>query len=83
MTKDYLKKVKELVLHVLYKDFDYCAIKAYVVPLISSIVFVIEIEGYGHIFKAPFSLFESNLCTDALVNIIVDEVKEWSDKFDN
>lgn len=83
MIKDYLKKVKELTLDLLYKDFDYCAIEVYLEPTISSIVFVIKTEGYKHIFKAPFGLFESKLSASALALIIVDEVKEWRDKFDN
>lgn len=83
MRKDYLKRVKESILDLLYKDFDYCNIGTYVEPSISSIVYVIEVERYVHIFKAPFALFESCLSPEALADIIVNEVKEWRDKFVN
>lgn len=83
MQREYLKAVKELLLNELCRDFEYCAVGVYVEPSISSVVFVIEVEGYGHIFKVPFGLFESHLCSEALMNIILDEVKEWRKKFDN
>ena len=81
MRKDYLKRVKELVSDLLYKDFNFCYVRVYVEPSISSIVFVIKLEGCGHIFKVPFALFESDLSPEALADIIVNEVKEWKDKF--
>ena len=83
LKKEYLKAAKELILLKLYDDFINCSVITYIEPSISSIVFCINVNGYRHIFKAPFGLFESDLSTQALADIIVDEVKEWRDKFDN
>ena len=83
MKKEYLKVVKELILLKLCDDFINCSVSTYIEPSISSIVFFINVNGYRHIFKATFGLFESGLSTQAIANIIVDEVKEWWDKFEN
>lgn len=83
LKKEYLKAVKELLLNKLYDNFINCSVVIYNEPSISSFVFFINVDGYRHIFKAPFGLFESHLCSEALANIIVDEVKEWRKKFDN
>lgn len=83
MKKEYLKAVKELLLIKLYDNFVNCKVITYIEPSLSSIVFFINVDGYKHIFKAPFGLFVSNLSAEALVDIIVNEVKEWRDKFDN
>lgn len=83
MEKEYLKAVKELILLKLYDDFINCSVNTYIEPSISSIVFCINVNGYRHIFKAPFGLIESDLTAQALADIIVDEVKEWWGKFDN
>lgn len=83
MKKEYLMDVKELILLKLYDDFRNCSVITYIEPSISSIVFFINVNGYRQIFKAPFGLFESELSTQALADIIVDEVKEYMDKFDN
>lgn len=75
---DYLKDVKTLILSS--TEFIDWKVDVYIEPSISSIVFFIYADGYRHIFKAPFGLLESKLTTNALAEIIIDEVKEWSDK---
>lgn len=54
-------------------------VDVYIEPSISSVVFFICTDGYKHIFKAPLGLLESKLTANALAEIIIDEVKEWSD----
>lgn len=83
MKKEYLKAVKELLLIKLYDNFVNCMVITYIAPSISSIVFFINVDEYMHIFKAPFGLIDSNLSAEELVDIIVNEVKEWRDKFVN
>lgn len=61
-------------------DFNDCRVDTYIEPSISSIIIYIYADGYKHIFKAPFGLFESNLTATALAEIIIDEVKEWRNK---
>lgn len=61
-------------------EFSNCRVSTYIEPSISSTIFFISADGYKHIFKAPFGLFESNLTATALAEIIIDEVKEWRDK---
>lgn len=75
---DYLKDVKTLILSSV--EFIDCKVDGYIEPSISSIVFFINADGYKHIFKAPFGLVESKLTSNALAEIIIDEVKEWKDK---
>lgn len=75
---DYLKDVKTLILSS--TEFIDWKVDVYIEPSISSIVFFIYADGYRHIFKAPFGLLESKLTTNALAQIIIDEVKEWRDK---
>ena len=75
---DYLKDVKTLILSS--TEFIDWKVDVYIEPSISSIVFFIYADGYRHIFKAPFGLLESKLTTNALAEIIIDEVKEWRDK---
>mgnify|MGYP005976571737 FL=1 len=75
---DYLKDVKTLILSS--TEFIDWKVDVYIEPSISSIVFFIYADGYRHIFKAPFGLLESKLTANALAEIIIDEVKEWSDK---
>ena len=75
---DYLKDVKTLILSS--SEFIDWKVDVYIEPSISSIVFFIYADGYRHIFKAPFGLLESKLTTNALAEIIIDEVKEWRDK---
>lgn len=57
-----------------------CRVEAYIEPSISSVILYIYADGYKHIFKAPFGLFDTNLTAMALADIIVDEVIEWKDK---
>ena len=78
MHAQYLEVVKTLIQisPELYK----CKVEIYIEPSISSAIFYINADGYNHIFKAPFGLFESKLTATALAEIIVDEVKEWRDK---
>lgn len=61
-------------------EFNNCRVETYIEPSISSIILYIYADGYKHIFKAPFGLFESNITATALAEIIIDEVKEWRDK---
>lgn len=75
---DYLKDVKTLILSS--TEFIDCEVDVYIEPSISSIVFFIYADGYSHIFKAPFGLLESKFTSNALAEIIIDEVKEWRDK---
>lgn len=75
---DYLKDVKTLILSS--TEFIDCKVDEYIEPSISSIVFFIYADGYRHIFKAPFGLLESKFTSNALAEIIIDEVKEWRDK---
>lgn len=75
---DYLKDVKTLILSS--SEFIECKVEEYIEPSISSILFIINADGYKHIFKAPIGLVESKLTANALAEIIIDEVKEWRDK---
>ena len=75
---DYLNDVKKAILGL--SEFIDCEVNVYIEPSISSIVFFIYADGYKHIFKAPFGLLESKLTSNALAEIIIDEVKEWRDK---
>lgn len=75
---DYLNDVKKAISSS-FKFID-CEVDAYIEPSISSIVFFINADGYKHIFKAPFGIVESKLTSNALAEIIIDEVKEWRDK---
>lgn len=61
-------------------EFINCRVETYIEPSISSIIFYIYADGYKHIFKAPFGLFDTNLTAMALAQIIVDEVIEWKEK---
>lgn len=78
MYAQYIEVVKTLIQSA--PDFNDCRVDTYVEPSISSIIIYIYADGYKHIFKAPFGLFESNLTAAALAEIIIDEVKEWRDK---
>lgn len=78
MHAQYLEVVKMLI--QLEPEFNECNVKVYIEPSISSTVFYINVDGYNHIFKAPFGLLESNLTAKALAEIIIDEVKDWRDK---
>lgn len=60
--------------------FNGCKVDVYIEPTISSVVFCINVDGYNHIFKAPFGLLETNITATALAEVIIDEVKEWKDK---
>lgn len=75
---DYLNDVKKAILST--SEFIDCEVNMYIEPSISSIVFFIYADGYKHIFKAPIGLFESKLTSNALAEIIIDEVKEWREK---
>lgn len=75
---DYLNDVKK-VISSSFKFID-CEVDVYIEPSISSIVFFINADGYKHIFKAPFGIVETKLTSNALAEIIIDEVKEWRDK---
>lgn len=78
MHAQYLEAVKMLI--QLAPEFNECNVKVYIEPSISSAVFYINVDGYNHIFKAPFGLLESNLTAKVLAEIIIDEVKDWRDK---
>lgn len=78
MHAQYLEVVKTLI--EITPEFNNCRVETYIEPSISSTIFFIYTDGYKHIFKAPFGLFESNLTATALAEIIIDEVKEWRDK---
>jgi hypothetical protein len=78
MYAQYLEAVKALIQSA--TEFHNCHVDIYIEPSISSIILYIYEDGYKHIFKAPFSLLESQLCAKALAEIIIDEVKEWRDK---
>lgn len=78
MYAQYIEAVKTLIQSA--PDFNDCRVDTYIEPSISSIIIYIYADGYKHIFKAPFGLFESNLTATALAEIIIDEVKEWRDK---
>lgn len=78
MHAQYLELVKTLI--QIAPEFNECDVKVYIEPSISSAVIYINADGYNHIFKAPFGLLESKLTTNALAQIIVDEVIEWRDK---
>lgn len=78
MHAQYLEVVKMLIQSS--PKFSNCRVSIYIEPSISSTIFFIYADGYKHIFKAPFGLLESNLTATALAEIIIDEVKEWSDK---
>lgn len=78
MHAQYIELVKTLIQTA--PDFNECRVDVYIEPSISSILFYIYVDGYKHIFKAPFGLLESKLTTNALAEIIIDEVKEWRDK---
>lgn len=77
MFVQYLEVVKTLIQSS--REFIDCRVDEYIEPSISSIVFLINADGYKHIFKAPFGLLESKLTANALAEIIIDEVKEWRD----
>lgn len=78
MHVQFLEKVKTLI--QTSPEFIYCRVETYIEPSISSTIFYIYADGYKHIFKAPFGLFDSNLTAMALAQIIVDEVIEWKEK---
>lgn len=78
MHAQYLEVVRKLI--ETSSEFNNCIVETYIVPSISSTIFYIYADGYKHIFKAPFGLLESTLTANALVEIIIDEVKEWKDK---
>lgn len=78
MHAQYLEVVKTLI--EIEPEFNNCRVETYIEPSISSTIFYIYADGYKHIFKAPFGLFESKLTASALAEIIIDEVKEWKDK---
>ena len=78
MHAQYLEVVKTLILSS--SEFNECRVDTYIEPSISSTVFYIWADGYKHIFKAPFGLLESKLTSNALADIIINEVKEWRDK---
>ena len=78
MNSKYLEAVKTLIQSS--KEFNECRVDVYIEPTLSSTVFYISVDGYKHIFKAPFGLLESKLTANALAEIIIDEVKEWRDK---
>lgn len=78
MHAQYLELVKTLI--QLSSEFINCRVRTYIEPSISSTIFLIDADGYKHIFKAPFGLLESNITATALAEIIIDEVKEWRDK---
>lgn len=78
MDAQYLEVVKALI--QTSSEFTNCRVDLYIEPSISSVIFHINTDGYKHIFKAPFGLFESQLTASALAEIIIDEVKEWRDK---
>lgn len=78
MRLQYLEKVKTAILSS--SAFIDCKVEAYIEPSISSILFFIYADGYRHLFKAPVGLIESKLTSNALAEIIIDEVKEWRDK---
>lgn len=78
MNSKYLEVVKTLIQSS--KEFNECRVDVYIEPTLSSTVFYIDVDGYKHIFKAPFGLLESKLTANALAEIIIDEVKEWRDK---
>lgn len=61
-------------------ELNNCRVEIYIEPSISSIILYINADGYKHIFKAPFGLFDSDLTATALAEIIIAEVKEWRDK---
>ena len=79
MHAQYLEVVKTLIQSS--PEFNNCRVEIYIEPTISSTIFFIDADGYKHIFKAPFGLLESKLTAIGLAEIIVDEVKEWRDKF--
>lgn len=78
MHAQYLLAVKTLIETA--PEFNDCRVETYIEPSISSTIFYIYADGYKHIFKAPFGLFESKLTANALAEIIIDEVKEWKGK---
>lgn len=78
MHAQYLEVVKTLIEKT--PEFNNCRVETYIEPSISSTIFYIYADGYKHIFKAPFGMFESKLTANALAAIIIDEVKEWRDK---
>lgn len=78
MYAQYLEAVKALI--QASPEFTDCRVETYIEPSISSTIFYINADGYKHIFKAPFGLLESKLTANALVEIIIGEVKEWKDK---
>ena len=78
MHAQYLEVVKTLIQSS--PKFNNCRVSVYIEPSISSTIFFIYSYGYKHIFKAPFGILESKLTTNALAEIIIDEVKEWRDK---
>lgn len=78
MHAQYLEVVKTLIQSS--PKFSNCTVSTYIEPAISSTIFIINADGYKHIFKAPFGLLESNLTVTALADIIIDEVIEWRDK---
>ena len=78
MRSQYLEVVRTLIQTA--PDFNECKVEEYIEPSISSIVLYIYVDGYRHIFKAPFGLLESKLTANALAEIIIREVKEWRDK---
>lgn len=75
---EYINDVKNAIISSF--EFIDCKVEEYIEPSISSIVFFIYADGYKHIFKAQIGLFESKLTSNALAEIIIDEVKEWMDK---
>lgn len=78
MHAQFLEAVKTLIQTEPY--FNKCRVETYIEPSISSVIFYIYVDGYKHIFKAPFGLLETKLTATALAEIIINEVKEWRDK---
>lgn len=78
MHAQYLEVVKTLI--QTSPELTNCRVETYIEPSISSTIFYIYVDGYRHIFKAPFGLLETNLTATALAEIIVNEVIEWRDK---
>lgn len=81
MHAQYLEVVKTLIEKT--PEFNKCRVETYIEPSISSTIFYINADGYKHIFKVPFGLLETKLTTNALAEIIIDEVKEWRDKIND
>lgn len=80
MKRKYLRRVKKLIKSAW--KFKRCRVKTCIEPSISSVVFFITVDGYTHIFKAPFGLFETGITVEELAYIINDEVQIWRLKYE-